>query len=174
MAVINTADDLLTHPQSAGEVSGKRVVEVIKPIAIAAADSDTSQFLLAEIPGTAILESITLEAAAIAGATDYDVGIFDTAGAVIDADILAAALDMSDTTGLPVGPLGEAIRQAMTALALTDAGKQLFELAGHVSKTFPGSGETLAKAKYRIVLTANTIGTAAGDIVARIRYLVHY
>jgi len=170
MAVINTADDVLTHPQAAAEVTGVPQYAVTKVIAIAATDDDTSKFLIAELPAEVVIDEITLESPAITAGTAYDVGIYNTDGSVVDADVFAANLDMSNVTGLPTGPTGDPIRQAMTALALTDVNKKLWELAGHVNKPFPATGETHKKTKYRIVLTADTIGSAAGTIVARIKY----
>ncbi|MBX9688196.1 MAG: hypothetical protein K2X27_15920 [Candidatus Obscuribacterales bacterium] len=173
MAVVNQSDDVLTHPQASDKLTGARLLSVQVPISIAVADDDGSKYLVAELPDTAILESITLEAAAITGGTSYSLGIFNVDGSSISKDAaLASALDMSSISGLPVGPTGAGIRQAMTAVAITDVGKKLFELAGHVSKPLPGSGETLKKTKYRIVLTATTVGSAAATIIARIRYLM--
>lgn len=170
MAVINTVDDVLTQPQPAAEVGGAALCGVTKVIPIAAADDNASIFLIAELPDTAIVDAITLETPAITGGTAYDVGLYNADGTVIDADVFAANLDLSDTTGLPTGPLGDPIRQAMTALALADANKKLYEIAGHVNKAFPATGDTNRKSKYRIALTADTIGTGAGTIVARVTF----
>jgi len=172
MAVINSIDDRLTHPQAAAEVTGSPVYEVVKVITIGAGDDDTSKFFIAELPAEVVLDEITLETPAITAGTAYDVGLYDTDGVVITGkvDCFAANLDLSNVTGLPTGPLGDPIRQAMTAVALADANKKLYEHAGHVNKALPASGETQKKAKYRIGLTADTIGSGAGTIVARVKY----
>jgi len=172
MAVINTIDDRLVHPKAASEVTGAPIYEVVSVIAIAANDDDTSKFFIAEVPAEAVIDEITLESPAITAGTAYDVGLYDTDGVVVSGkvDCFAANLDMSNVAGLPVGPLGDPIRQAMTALALTDANKKVYEIAGHVNKALPASGETQKKTKYRIGLTADTIGTGAGTIVARVKY----
>jgi hypothetical protein len=170
MAVVNQADDLFVFPVAAAELGGVTQKSETRVISIAAADDDGSKYLIAELPDTAILDEITLEAPAIAGGTSYDVGIYNVDGTLVNADVFAAALDMSSTAGLPTGPTGDPIRQAMTALLLTDVNKKLYEHAGHVMKAFPASGETNRKAKYRVVITANTVGTAAATIVARVRY----
>lgn len=172
MAVINEADDLFSHPQHAAQIGGKRVIEVVRVIQIAAADDDGSKYFMAEVPGTAVLGRVELEGPAITNGTDYDVGFYDVNGNVIIKDKLADGLDLSNVTGLPVGPTGDVVRQAMTNLALADAIKSVAELAGHVVKALPAPGETRAKEKYRIVLTANTVGTAAGTLIARVRYLM--
>lgn len=172
MAVVNEADDVFVFPQHAAQIGGKRVIETVRVISIAAADDDTSKYFMAEVPGTAVLERVELEGPAISGASDYDIGFYDTDGNVIIKDKLADGLDLSSITGLPTGPTGDAVRQGMTNLALADAVKSVAELAGHVVKALPATGETRAKEKYRIVLTANTVGTAAGTLIARVRYLM--
>lgn len=172
MAVINTIDDALSYPADTAETTGARILEVIKVITIVSGDTDASKFFIAEVPDMALLERIELECPAITGGTDYDIGLFDTKGNVILADCFANGLDMSDVTGLPVGPLGDSVRQGMTAVTLANAGKRVFEHAGHVNKALPASGETNRLAKYRIGLTANTIGSADATIVARVRYLM--
>lgn len=169
MAVINTADDQLTHPLEHGTY-GARTLSFTKVIAIASGDENASKFLIGEVPGEAIIDSITLEVAAITGGTGYDVGLYEVDGTAINDDVFAAALDLSDVTGLGKGPLGDEIRHAMTALAAADVNKPVWELAGHVNKTLPGVGETLKRSKYRIVLTADTIGSADANIVARVTY----
>lgn len=172
MAVINEAGKVLAHPQDSSQVGGRRRMQLIKAITIAAADDDTSKFLIGEIPDSAVLEEITLESPAITAGTSYSVGLGDVDGNVINATKFAAALDMSTVTGLPVGPLGDPIRQGMIDLALTDASKEVWELAGHVNKPVPATGETLKKSKYRLLLTANTIGSANATIVVRVSYLM--
>lgn len=170
MAVINTADDLLTHPRASHNTTGARVLAVTQVISIVTADDNASKFFIAELPAEAIIDELTLEAATISGGSAYDVGLYDVDGTHINDDVFAVALDMSSSAGLSTGPLGDPIRSALTALALTDANKTLWELAGHVNKTIPGVGETQKRSKYRIVLTADTIGSADATIVARVRY----
>lgn len=172
MAVINEVDDLLTHPQPASKVGGKKLMEVIRVFTIAAGDDDGSKWLLAEVPGTAQLVSAEIEGAAVTGMTDVDFGFYDVEGNAVDADKLADGLDLSSTTGLPTGPLGDPVRQVMSGLALTDADKPVAELAGHVVKALPATGETRAKEKYRIAMTANTVGSGAGTFCSRVKYLM--
>jgi hypothetical protein len=170
MAVINTADDVLTHPLHAGEYTGKPTMRVVKAISVAAGDDDGSKWLLAELPDTAIVDRITLESAAITGGTDYEVGLYTVDGTVISKGCFATGVDMSNVTGLPTGPFGDPIREAMTALDSSHVNKKLYEIASHVNKAFPAVGETQRKSKYRICLTADTVGTGAGNIIARIDY----
>lgn len=170
MAVINTVNDRFAHPQAAAEFSGARVLRQSIEIAMAAADDNDSIYFVGEFPGTAVIDSITIEGATIAGATDVDLGIYEVDGTVIDKDVLADGMDLSDSTGLPTGPYGDPIRYAMTALAPTDRNKKLYELAGHVNKPFPASGETLKRSRYRLALHANAAASAAGTIVVTVDY----
>lgn len=170
MAVVNTVDDAFAHPQASAEFGGAKVLNETRVITIAAGDDDTSVYFIAELPDTAVLDSITLEGPAITAGTVYDVGLYNVDGTVVDQDCFANNLDLSDVTGLPVGPTGDPIRQCMTALALTDVNKKLYEHAGHVNKAFPASGETNRKGKYRIGLKGDTVGSGAGTPVARVQY----
>jgi hypothetical protein len=174
MAVINTIDDALSHPQSREAISGSRLLQIVRQVTIQASDDDTSVWFLGEVPDTAIVSDIELEGAAITGATDYDIGLYKPDGTVIDVDVFADGLDLSSIAGLPVGPFGDGCRKGMTNLAVTDANKTVSELAVHVNKAFPAVGETSRLPKYRIGLRANTAGSGAGALVARITYLMAF
>lgn len=171
MAVVNDVDDALSHPTTAGELTGARVLQVTKVISIAADDSATSVYKIADIPGTACIDELTIEQSANSNAPSVvDCGLYDTAGTVIDADALASNMDLSTVTNLIAGPGGGYIRHATTAIAYANANKKVFEHAGHVQKPTLASGETLAKSMYRVALTVDTAGSAAITLVARLRY----
>lgn len=173
MALINEPANSYGHPQSAVEFSGARMCEVTRIITIATGDNNASVYLVAEVPDQAVLESITLEGAAITGGTSFDVGLYDEKGNVIGTgNQLASALDMSSVAGLPTGPAGSPIRQAMTAVGVANVTKKVLELAGHVNKAFPATGETQRRAKYRIGLKATTKGAGSGTLVARTTYMM--
>jgi hypothetical protein len=174
MAVVNQADDVINHPQAASEVSGGKVHRLVKVISIAQADDDGSIYLVGELPDCAIVDEITIESPAITSASDIDVGLYDVDGTVVDKDCFADGLDLSSTTGLPTGPLGDPIRQCMPALALADANKKVYEVAAHVNKPFPASGETPKRSKYRLCVTGNTVGAANGTLVVRCTYRTHF
>jgi len=172
MAVINTIDDVFTHPQSREKFTGSRVLQIVRQVTIATGDDDGSVWFLGEVPDTAIITDIEVEGAAITGATDYDIGLYKPDGTVIDVDVFADGLDFSSISGLPVGPFGDGCRKGMTNLAVTDANKTVSELAGHVNKALPAPGETNRLPKYRVGLRANTAGSGAGALVSRITYLM--
>lgn len=170
MAVINTVDDALSHPQTAGEISGAPILRIVETISIAAGDDNGSIYFVGEVPNSAVLDSITIEGTDITGGTDFQLGLYNVDGSVIDANCLMDTTDFSSITGLPLGPHGVALRQCLTAVALADANKEVYLLAGHVNKAFPASGETNLKAKYRIGLLAATIGSEAVDLVVTTTY----
>ncbi len=172
MAVVNTVDDVLTHPTTAGELGGARLLSSSRVIDIAAADSDLSVFLMGEVPDIAVIESIEFECTDITGGTSFSVGLYDVDGTVIDDNCFADAVDFSSISGLPLGPHGVAIRQLMSAVSIANANKKVYEHAGHVNKTYPGSGETQKKSKYRIGLKATTIGSEAVTGLAIIKYRI--
>jgi hypothetical protein len=172
MAVVDNVSTKSTHPMPNVKLSGAKVMEVITTINKAASDSDGSKYLIAEIPGNAIIHSISLEGAAVALMTSAKVGLFLMDGTAVNDALFLGATDFSTTTGLPTGPLGQPIRQCATALGVANAEKNVYELAGHVNKAVPATGETQKKEKYKIALTATTAGPNAGTWVARVCYLV--
>jgi len=119
---------------------------------IATADDDGSVYrLFSSVPSSLVPLKITIHNDAIAGATDYDLGLYtENRGAVIDADVLAATLDMSGARAISAEN-----NDGLNAIGLADAKKSLAELSGQ--------GED-ADAAYDIALTANTVGGADGEI----------
>lgn len=118
---------------------------------IAAADDDGSKYRIARLPVNARIISILRHHAAVTSGTDYDLGAYlkDT-GAVVDKDSLSDGLDLSAASAVKTESLGKGI----TAF---DPEKRLWELQAGVS-TDPQKSGVL---EYEIVLTANTVGSAA-------------
>jgi len=116
-----------------------------------AADDDGSKYRLFKgLAADLIPVSMTIMCDAITAGTDYDVGFYKPdLGAVIDKDNLADGLDLSSASKVLDG---------LKDVAIENRGKRLFELAGHTqAQRLPA---------YDIVLTANTVGSAAGTISA--------
>lgn len=117
----------------------------------AAADDDGSKYrLFKALPSNLIPVEISIVCDAITDGTDYDLGLYKTnLGAVVDKDVLmdgqTLATALTRATGHQLG---------LGAVNAADIGKTLAEL----------SGETNPDAAYDIVLTANTVGSAAGTI----------
>lgn len=170
MAVVNTIDDTLAHPQDPGALTGQNVQRSVRGVPITNGDSIGSIYLLAEVPGSAKLDELFLEMAAVSGANDCDVGIYDVDGTEYDGDKLADGLDLTSVAGLSLGPTGIANRPLLSALLYADLNKTVGELAGHVMKASPAPGEVKAKPKYRIGLKLNAAATATVNGIARSSY----
>lgn len=165
MAVENkyvNADIVAGKPAIAAYFSGAEVIEVIGLISVAAADDDGSIYRFARVNSMFIPTSIVITNTAITGGTDYEVGIYNTldgplAGAVKDIDVLAGTTSMASARAEGSGVSG------LSAVAVTGAQNRLYELAGDTAADKPG--------EYDIALTANTVGTAAGTIVVKARFV---
>jgi len=148
-------------------VSGTGLKVLRKTIPIAAADSNTSKFLIAQIPANAILLDIKVRCTALTGGTDFDIGLYDAVdfgGEVIDADLFADGLDLSSAKarGAELSGIAE--------LSLANGAKKVFQLANENSDPVRAlsSGE---RTVYDLVLTANTIGTAAGTVEVDVYFI---
>lgn len=161
MAVVNTKgsinitgldSDPIVMPNA--KTSGSSVLRQVETVAIAAADDDTSTYVIARVPSNAVLSNQSeIENDAITGGTDFNVGFYYTDGTVIDDNALLDALDLSTakTTKLLSG-IDKNIR-----------GNEVWQLAGLTADP---------KKMIDIVLTSVTVGTAAGDITMETFYTV--
>lgn len=164
-AVANTKSTAVTNADATPPVMNKtyiqggRVYSSVAVLEVAAADDDTSVYRLFRVWSGDRVDGIDIGSDAITGGTSYDLGLYQTAdngGAVVDADLFASALDLSSASALT-----ERTYEA-TATNIDKIEKQLWELAGLTSDP---------KRYYDICLTANTVGTGAGTIAGRLRYL---
>ena len=132
---------------------------VVALAAIAAADDDGSVYRLAVgLDGNTIITGIEVYNDAITGGTDYDLGFYNAElGAVADKDTLADGMDLS--TGHATG---SALNGA-SAIAFANMKKTINELLGLTDAT--------RKMRYDLALTANACGTAAGNVLVRVRYI---
>ena len=154
MAVVDKyADDNVEAGKKTSSLktgSGIETVTLINVEAVAAADDDGSVYrILADVPSSYIPVTICIHNDAITGGTDYDLGLYKTnGGAVVDKDILADGISMAS---------------ARTIATLNNAGMTTIAL-----ETLATLGTLSAQAEvdsaYDIAFTANTVGTAAGDI----------
>lgn len=150
--ISNLANDLpADHPVEAGGAHEK-VMAV--PFAVAAADDDGSIYRVAKgISSDRRLIDAYLYNDAITAATDYDFGGYkglDDGGAVIDKDAFADGIDIA--SGNAVG----SPQSLITALAPEEVGQPIYEALGQT--------EGSRTHKVDLALTANTVGSAAGDI----------
>ena len=139
-------------------VSGTGVKTIRKVINILATDDDTSAYLICQLPAGAILLDIVVRNAAITAGDDYDIGLYNSigfGGDVIDADYFADGLDLSSAH------IRGAEISGIAALAVGLGTERVFEHSNTAGTTTFSSGE---KTVYDLVLTGNTVGTAAGAI----------
>ena len=155
----------------ASKVTGNGVSEfAAKYSKLGAADGDGSILAFALLPADAVVTDLKLNAAALTGFSSVSVGLYklaidgqtflDTAksdGTSASAIFLALA-DLSG--GFAVG----SEKNCLTAVAVGDLGKKLWELLGYTDPKNIDGG-------YVLALTAATSGTAAGDMALKGRYI---
>lgn len=125
-------------------------------VAIAAADADGDSYVMARIPSNSVIRAITVLCDAITAGTDFDLGVnypTNKGGAVIDKDCLMDGQTLASASKVLDG---------FAAPAIENRYKQLWELAGLTADPCHN---------LDIVLTGNTVGTAAGDVVVEIEYM---
>lgn len=139
------------------------VYKITENVAIEATDADADTFTVGVIPSSAVIQrgSSDMSCTAITGGTDYDLGIHEIdlgatnwIGAAVDADLFTDGDDLSSAAD-GIDPF--------QSIAAGDMGKPLWELLGLSADT---------KKSYLIVLTANTAGTAAGNVYLELGYTV--
>jgi hypothetical protein len=121
-----------------------------------ATDSNGSIYRLFKVNKNMVPIQIDINCDAITGATDYDLGLYETlenGGAVKDKDVLMASANIS--AGKALG----SEQNGLAGLGVANIGKQVYELAGETDDS--GSSE------YDVSLTADTAGTGAGTISVR-------
>lgn len=126
-------------------------------VAVAAADDDGSKFFMLPVFSKWSIKHIWVYNDAITAGTSYDVGLYTTAATpvVVDADAYGSAVDMSSArTSAPVDV-------AYEARDIIKVNKMVWEDAALTAD----SG-----AWYWLALTANTVGSAAGDITIIVEY----
>lgn len=136
--------------------NGGKIRFIRETVEIAAADDDGSKYRIARIPAVAVLKSITIACDAITGGTDFDLGFYDVpernSGAAIDADALMDGQTLASASRVLDG---------MQTVDIANLHKKVWELASISAET--------AKL-VDIVLTGNTVGTAAGTVTVTIEY----
>lgn len=164
MAVVNTKSTSITNADAIPIVLNSPLDthgilrESVDTLEVAAADSDTSTYRFARVHSSWRPSQITVFNDAIAGGTVYDCGLYRTAqdgGAVVSAAAFASNVDISAGTILGTEML-------FTTLNVDQIRKKFWEIAG--ATLDPNYW-------YDIVLTGDTVGTGAGTICMRTRYV---
>jgi len=136
---------------------------ITENVAVAAADNDGDTYTVGVMPSSAVLQrgSSELSCTAITGGTDYDLGIYEIdesadgwVGAEVDGDLFTDGDDLSSAAD-GIDPY--------QSIAAGDMGKPLWELLGLSADP---------KKSYLVVLTGNTVGTAAGNVYLELGYTV--
>jgi len=142
-----------------------------KTVSVLAADDNGSTYLLfKDVPWNARIASLIIENEAITGGTAYDIGLYNSrTGAVVDVDCLAANLDLSAAhkKGFD-GTAANLALDGMAALTHEQTLFSLYEIAGGAVDSPDKEGDL---PMYDIVLTADTVGTGAGKITARMELI---
>lgn len=159
MAVVETYADsnLSSGSKQSSSAGGADIFSLTQNVAVAAADSDGSKYVMGLIHGNDRPFNIRVFNDAITSGTDYDIGVYvwngdsGSLGDAVDADLFADGLDLSsaadDTFALTAPDIN---------LLGTSTVKELLEAASIT--------DNLEKTQYALVVTANTVGSAAGDI----------
>lgn len=160
MAVENkyvNADVAAGKLTSAAQITGDKDVTLFFNFEVAVADDNLSVYRIAKsVQPDAIIKEIVLFNDAIADATDYDIGLYETtgedgvAGAVIDR---AVYLDGEDING---GNARSSPVDGLTNIAIENVDKRIYENAGHTLTT--------KVIGYDIAITGVVVGSAAGTI----------
>lgn len=139
-----------------------RLREIVAVTDVAAADSDADTFMIAPVFSSWRISEIPVTCDAITGGTAYDLGLYTVTAAFVTAalDVDCYATDQtmaSAITTLPVDLRHEALDIANAANA--------------VWQDPTGGASADPRTWYYLAWTADTVGTAAGQIMTRIRYV---
>lgn len=127
-------------------------------ISVAAADADGDIYAVLPVHSSWSIKSIRIFNDAITAGTSYDLGLYSNAStpAVVDVDAYGSAIDMSSAR--TTAPL-EAMFEARDIVKIN---KKVYEDAGLT---------TDSNVWYLLALTANTVGSAQGDITVVVEYV---
>jgi hypothetical protein len=171
-ATIGWVDSALSaNPPKRGQtskVAGSQVREFAQNWEKATGDGDGSIYYLAALPADAVLTGIKLNADALTGCTDVDLGIYklNDDGTIVDtaksdgssaADILVNGWDPHSGAGMGSD------KDGMADLDISNLGVKLWNLLGFTDPK-------LKNEVYILGLRLNTAGSAAGTLAIRGRF----
>lgn len=135
---------------------GGRLRGIISVTDVAAADSDADIFHVAPIYSSWRINAIPIKNDAITAGTSYDLGLYTTAAVVVDVDAYGSAIDMSSAR----------------TTAYFDGLDEARDIALGAQQVYSDAAATTDSRKfYYASYTANTVGSAAGQIVTRFSYV---
>lgn len=169
MATVNTKSNIVTNLDATPKVlnslnlMGGVLREQVATVAIAAADDNGSTYRLGRVHTSWRISECTLFNDAITSGADFDLGFYRTAedgGAAVDANALSDAVTLVSGSLTGVQHLFE----AGSAVGLEDIEQAVWQWAAQTSD--PGLW-------YDVVLTSTTVGSGAGDVSMRLRYVAN-
>lgn len=136
----------------AAQVFGRPVQALVQTFEVAAADDNGSMYRIGyNLNPNLIPIDIKVFNDALTGGTDWDLGLYKSnLGAVISKDVFADGLDFSSAAAIA------APKNGLAAVDIANLERRLYEWAGHTVANKEGG--------YDLVLTANTVGSAAGTV----------
>lgn len=143
---------------------------LVETFEVAAADNDGDTYTFFPVSLDARIDDLEIVNDAITGGTDYDFGFYKITdgdlGDAIDADILMDGQTMASarTTWTSVLFLGTAAEDQ------GDVGDKLWQMLGYAS--IDAAREANPTNQVYMVCTANTVGTAAGTLSAKLTITV--
>jgi len=163
MAVVNTKSsqvangDAAVQTLNASGVSGGRQYVSVDKVAVAAADDDGSVLRMFRVHSSWRILQLELLCDALTGGTSYDLGLYQIAangGAVVAAGCYANAVDLS------------AAKTAWLEMAFEN---RTIDKVGNA--VWQDAGLSADNGRwYDLCLTANTIGTAAGNVAMKMTF----
>lgn len=135
--------------------------EQVGTVEIAAADDNGSVYRLGRVHSSWRISELTLFNDAITSGSVFDVGLYRTAadgGAVVDANAFAdnISLTSASLTGTQL------LNEGGSAVGVEDIEQRVWEMAGQSSDP---------DVWYDICFTGDTVGSGAGTVSLRIRYV---
>lgn len=169
MAVVNTKTNLVTNLDATPAVMnplyliGGVLREQVGTVEIAAADEDTSVYRLGRVHSSWRVSQLTLFNDAITSGATFDVGLYATAangGAAVDANAFAdnIALTSASLTGT------ELLNESGSVVGVEDIEQQVWQVAGLSADP---------NVYYDIALTGDSVGSGAGTVSLRTRYVAN-
>lgn len=138
------------------QVNGGQVIGIAGNFETLVADDATSKYRLCKVGADWVPIDIKINCDALTGATDVDLGLYETlenGGDALDADCFMEAADIS--AGKALG----SEQNGLSSLPIDEIGDQMYEQAGDSAPTPDGM--------YDLVLTMNSEIAAAGTIAIR-------
>lgn len=160
-------------------ISGAQVYELQQPWTKATTDGDGSFYWLANLPSDAVITSVELLNAALAGCTSVDLGFYrlDRNGAPVNVAVGAAAASggaksdgsdggaiLASAVDINAGNAAGSPKNMLLALSIANTGVMLWKLLGFTDPK-------LKDDRYVLGMRLNTAGAATGALSVKVRYL---